>query len=394
MATQREWFDKDYYKTLGVSKGDSAKDITKAYRKLAREFHPDANPGDEVAEERFKEISAAYDVLGDEAKRKEYDSVRRLGPMGGFAGGAGRGPGARGPGPGGMPFDVSDLGDVGDLGDIIGGMFGRGRQRGGAQGGTGPQRGTDQETDLHLSFHDAVVGVTTTLRLTSEATCSSCRGSGAEPGTTPRTCPTCSGRGVNAEDQGFFSFSSPCQACRGSGQLIDTPCSTCRGTGAEKRPREVKVRIPAGVDTGQKIRLKGRGGPGRNGGPAGDLFVKVAVGKDRRFARKGRDLTITVPVTFTEAALGGELTVPTHDGGTVRVKLPAGTPSGRTLRVKGRGIPLAKGAGDLRVTVEIDVPGELTDEQRAAIESLDAQSDGPALRAHLLTSNGSSDGAE
>ena len=376
MAPQREWFEKDYYKILGVSETATAKEITRAYRKLARELHPDANPDDPTAEERFKEVSAAYDVVGDEAKRKEYDEVRRLGPMGGMGGfgpgGAGGGFGPGGPGgPGGATFDFEGA----DLSDLLGGLFGRGG-RGGRGGGrtrgAGPQRGHDLEAELHLPFREAVAGVTTTLHLTSDAPCSTCHGSGARPGTSPTPCPNCGGRGVLDDNQGMFSFSTPCPACGGSGSVVTDPCPTCRGSGVERRPREVKVRIPAGVDDDQRIRLKGRGAPGRNGGPAGDLFVVVHVDPDPLFGREGRNLTLTVPVTFAEAALGTRLTVPTLDGGPVTLKLPAGTPSGKVFRVKGRGVSTKKGSGDLLVTVQVAVPASLTDEQRDAVEALAA----------------------
>ena len=260
MAPQREWLEKDYYKTLGVDDAATAKDITKQYRKLARELHPDANPGNASAEERFKDVSAAYDVLGDEAKRKEYDEVRKLGPLGGMFGG-GR-PGGAG-GPGGFSFNSDGLGD------LLGGLFGqRGRRGPGAGGrGAGPQKGEDLAATLTLDFDDAVRGITTSLHLTSDAACSTCSGTGAAPGTAPRVCGVCGGRGVTDDNQGFFSLSTPCTACGGRGVVIDSPCPTCRGNGIERRPREVKVRLPAGVDDGQTIRLKGRGGPGRNGGP-------------------------------------------------------------------------------------------------------------------------------
>jgi molecular chaperone DnaJ len=373
VAPQREWFEKDYYKVLGVSDTATPKEITRAYRKLARENHPDAKPGDKAAEERFKEISAAYDVVGDEAKRKEYDEVRRLGPMaGGFGGADG--------GAGGFRFE-----DIGDLGDLFSGLFNRGgggrRQR--ASRGAGPQRGTDLETELHLSFEDAVHGVTTSVNLVSDAVCSTCAGSGAKPGTTPHVCATCSGRGVVDENQGFFSFSQPCPACGGRGTLVDDPCPTCRGSGVERRPREVKVRIPPGVDDGQRIRLKGRGGPGRHGGPAGDLYVIARVAPHPLFGRSGKDLTLTAPVTFPEAALGADISVPTLEGTSVKLRIPAGTPSGRTFRVKGRGVPSPKGtAGDLLVTVEVAVPRNLSSAERKAVEAL-AAAHGESPRTHL-----------
>jgi molecular chaperone DnaJ len=377
MAPQREWFEKDYYRVLGVSDTASQKDIRSAFRKLSRQYHPDANPDDTAAEERFKEVSAAYDVVGDPEKRKEYDEVRKLGPMGGMFGG----PGAGGPGAGGFRVE-----DIGDLGDVLGGLFGRGRRRGGSGAGgargTGPHRGQDLESELHLAFEDAVHGLTTTVHLTSEAACSTCHGTGARPGTTPRTCPMCEGRGVIDDNQGFFSFSSPCPECAGGGYLIDEPCPTCRGTGIEHRPREVKVRIPAGVGDGQRIRLRGRGGPGRNGGPAGDLYVTVRVKPHPLFGRRGNDLTITVPITFPEAALGADVAVPTLDGGSVKVRIPAGTRSGRTFRVRGKGVAVRRKTGDMLVTVEVAVPQKLSAEERRAVEAL-AAANGASPRAHL-----------
>jgi molecular chaperone DnaJ len=373
MAPQREWFEKDYYKTLGVSSTADQKEITKAYRKLARSSHPDANPGDTAAEERFKEISAAYDVVGDAAKRKEYDEVRAMGPMMG---------GGRG-GPGGFTFQ-QDGGGFDGLGDLLGNLFGGGGRRGGGGGtrGPGPQRGTDLETELHLSFVDAVQGLTTTVHLTSEATCSTCHGSGAKPGTAPVTCTNCHGRGIVDDNQGMFSFSSPCPVCGGRGSIVTDPCPTCRGTGSERRPREVKVRIPAGVTDGSRIKLKGRGGPGRNGGPPGDLYVVCRVAPHELFKVRGDDLTITVPVTFAEAALGADITVPTIDGTPVRLRVPAGTRSGRTFRVKGRGVPKSKRTGDLLVTVEVAVPAKLSPAERKAVEAL-AAAGTESPRAHL-----------
>ncbi|HUV09711.1 MAG TPA: molecular chaperone DnaJ [Acidimicrobiia bacterium] len=372
MAPQREWLEKDYYAVLDVAKDADAKAVTKAYRKLARESHPDQNPDDPAAEERFKEISAAYDVVGDEDKRKEYDEVRALGPMGGGFGGGG--------GPGGVPFNV---GDVGDLGDLLGGMFGQGARRTRRGGGAGPRRGRDLETDLHLSFDDAVTGVTTSVHLTSEAACSTCKGSGARPGTMPQPCVTCAGRGVVDDNQGFFSFSQPCPACSGRGSVIADPCPTCRGAGTEQRPREVKVRIPAGVDDGQRIRLKNRGEPGRFGGPAGDLFVRVHVAAHRLFERSGNNLKLAVPITFAEAALGADVRVPNRDGSTVTLRIPAGTQTGKTFRVKGRGVATKKRTGDLLVTVEVVVPKRLSREERKAVEALGALAE-ESPRAHLL----------
>jgi molecular chaperone DnaJ len=367
VTAQREWFEKDYYKTLGVEKGATAKEITKAYRKLARDLHPDKNPGDAAAEEKFKDVAAAYDVLGDEAKRKEYDEVRAMGPMAGMGG---RGA----PGAGGFTFNVEDMGG-GGLGDLFGNMFGRGgagRGRGGAASGVGPRRGSDITAQLTVSFEDAARGITTTLYLTTDAQCSTCHGSGAKPGTSPVMCSACGGRGVVDDNQGMFSFSTPCRVCGGQGVRIEDPCPTCRGSGIEARQREVKTRIPAGVKDGQTIRLKGRGGPGRGGGPAGDLLVELKVMPHALFGRSGDNLTVTVPVTFTEAALGGDIDVPTLEGPRVTLRLKPGTQSGSRHRVRGKGIATAKHTGDLIVTVEVQVPTELNDEQRAAVEQLAA----------------------
>jgi molecular chaperone DnaJ len=369
MAPQREWFEKDYYAALGVSKEASAKEITRAYRKLAREFHPDANPGDAAAEARFKEVSAAYDVVGDEAKRREYDEVRAMGPMGGFGGSGGFGPGMGGMGATGGQFD---------MGSLFGGLF---RQAGGRNG---PRRGKDVHAEMTLSFEEAAFGMETTIPLVVDAVCPTCSGSGARPGTSPRTCESCGGRGVQAENQGPFSFSRPCVSCGGHCRVVDDPCGTCRGSGTERRARDVRVRIPAGVEDGQHVRIKGRGRPGR-GGPAGDLYVVVAVTPHRAFGRRGADLTLTVPVTWPEAVLGAEVRVPTLDGDPVTLKVPAGTPTGRTLRVKGRGVAARRGPGDLLVTIEVHVPEATTEGERAAVEAVEAALDtsGGDLRSGL-----------
>jgi molecular chaperone DnaJ len=367
VAPQREWYDKDYYKTLGVSDKADAKEITKAYRKLARELHPDANPGNAKAEEKFKDVSAAYDVLGDDAKRKEYDEVRRLGPMGNPFGAGGSG--GAGGGPGGFNFNVGTDG----MGDLLGGLFGRQRRPGGAAGGNrgvGPQRGEDLTASLTLEFVDAAHGLTTTLHLTSDASCTTCSGSGAAPGTQPRLCGVCNGRGVTDENQGFFSFSSPCVVCQGKGVVIDTPCPTCRGKGIERRPREVAVRIPAGVADGSTIRLKGRGGPGRNGGPSGDLLVECHVTPHALFSRDGVNLLLRVPITYPEAVAGADIDVPTLEGSTVKLRLRSGTQPGSKHRVKGKGISTTKATGDLIVTVDVVVPAKPTAEEIEAVEAL------------------------
>jgi len=376
MAPQREWFEKDYYKVLGVPQSATDTEIRRAYRKLAKQNHPDANPG---KEERFKEISAAYDVLSDATKRKEYDEVRRLGPM--TAGGSGS-PGGGAGQPGGSPFNVRSE----NLGDLFGDLFGRVTGNpGGRAAAPSARRGGDIEAELHLTFLDALNGVTTTVNVTSEAPCSTCHGSGAAPGTTPVICARCGGRGVTAENQGLFSFSRACPQCGGRGMTVESPCPTCRGSGAEIRPRQVKVRIPAGVEDGQRIRVKGRGARGDSGAPAGDLWVSVRVAAHALFGRKGRNLTLTVPVSFAEVALGAPVTVPTLDGSVV-LRIPPGTKSGRTFRVKGRGVVAdagaAKGAGDLLVTVEVAVPTNLSSAEREAIEAL-ASATTESPRSHL-----------
>ncbi len=365
MAPQREWFEKDYYQVLGVSSTASDKEITKAYRKLAKQYHPDANPG---SEDRFKEIASAYDVLGDADQRKEYDDVRRLGPMAGGFGTPG-GFGGGGPGGAGGTFRTEDMGD---LGDLFGGLFGGGR--GNRRRARAPQRGADVEAELHLSFTDAVRGATTSVNLPEDVRCHTCNGTGAAPGTGTHTCDRCGGRGTLDDNQGLFSLSTVCPKCNGRGTLVDTPCPTCHGSGTERRNRTVKVRIPAGVEDGQRIRVKGRGAPGQGMAPAGDLYVVVRVSKDATFGRRGRNLTLTVPISFADAALGTTVTVPTLED-PVTLRVPAGTQPGTNLRVKGRGVPAGSGrngakAGDLLVRVDLSVPKTLTDEQRAAVESL------------------------
>lgn len=356
---QREWFEKDYYALLGVSSDASQKDLTSAYRALARKLHPDANPDDPAAEERFKEITAAYEVIGDPERRKEYDQVRAMGPVAGPGGGPAGG------------FDGSRFG-AGDIGDLLGNLFGRGEDPRGGRGpfSRGPQRGADLEADLHLSFLDAIHGVTTSVNLVSEAACVDCRGSGAAPGTSPHTCPQCAGRGVLDENQGLFSFSRPCPVCGGRGQIIETPCPTCRGTGVTTRPRMVRVRLPEGVADGKTVRLKGKGGPGRFGGPAGDLYVRVHVDTHDRFGRDGDNLTVTVAATYPDLVLGADIRVPTLEGDTVTIRIPPGTPSGRVFRVRNRGVVRPSGRGDLLVTIEVAIPTQLADEERSAVEAL------------------------
>lgn len=370
----REWVEKDFYSTLDVSADATQEEIKRAYRKLAQKLHPDANPGDATAESRFKDVSEAYATLSDPEQRKEYDQIRRLASSGGFPGGGSGGFG------GGQQFRVEDLGDLFGGSGGLGDLFGGGRRT--RSSGVGPLRGVDTSADLNISFEEAVSGVTTTLQVRGQAACSHCGGSGAEPPSQPKTCPTCGGSGSVATNQGFFSFSEACPQCRGSGVIIDEPCTVCRGSGAEVRTRSINVRIPAGVKDGSTIRLAKRGGPGRNGGPAGDLLVKVHVASHPVFARSGNDLKVTLPISFSEAALGTKLSVPTLNG-TVKVKIPAGTTSGQVFRVRGRGVTPDKGkAGDLLAKVEIKVPARLSKEEKKLVEQLGSY-DTDEMRSHL-----------
>ncbi|KIF00673.1 molecular chaperone DnaJ [Streptomyces sp. RSD-27] len=366
----KDFVEKDYYKVLGVPKDATEAEIKKAYRKLAREFHPDANKGDASAEERFKEISEANDVLGDAKRRKEYDEARALFGNGGFR-----------PGPGGggsFNFDLGDLfggtqgagqgGFGGGLGDVFGGLFNRGAGAG-AGTRTQPRRGQDIESEVTLSFTEAVDGATVPLRMSSQAPCKACSGTGDANGT-PRVCPTCVGTGqVSRGSGGGFSLTDPCADCKGRGLIAENPCEVCKGSGRAKSSRTMQVRIPAGVSDGQRIRLRGKGAPGERGGPAGDLYVVVHVGTHPVFGRKGDNLTVTVPVTIAEAALGADIKVPTLGGPPVTLKLPPGTPTGRTMRARGKGAVRKDGTrGDLLVTVEVAVPAELSDKAREALE--------------------------
>jgi molecular chaperone DnaJ len=372
----KDFVEKDYYKVLGVPKDATEAEIKKAYRKLAREYHPDANKGDVKAEERFKEISEANDILGDPKRRKEYDEARALFGNGGF-----RAPGSGGPG-GSFNFDLGDLfggaqggtqggagGFGGGIGDVFGGLFNRG-----AGTGTGtrtqPRRGQDIESEVTLSFTEAVDGATVPLRMSSSAACKACSGTGDKNGT-PRVCPTCLGTGqVSRGGSGSFSLTDPCVDCKGRGLIAQDPCDVCKGSGRARSSRTMQVRIPAGVSDSQRIRLRGKGAPGERGGPAGDLYVVVHVDPHPVFGRKGDNLTITVPVTYAEAALGGEVKVPTLGGPPVTLKLPAGTPNGRTMRARGKGALRKDGSrGDLLVTVEVAVPEDLSEKAKEALEA-------------------------
>jgi molecular chaperone DnaJ len=377
--SSKDWLEKDFYAVLGVNRSASPDEIKKAYRKLARDLHPDRNPGNAEAEEKFKAASEAYDVLADDKKRKEYDEMRSLFGSGAFRRGARSGGG-------GTQFDPSDLfggfsGAAGGAGadrrfggtgfsDIFSSIFSGGQAAGGPAGAArrGPQRGRDVETEVTLDFGQAVRGTTLPLTLRTPGACDTCRGSGAKPGTTPRSCAKCHGTGLISSNQGSFSFSEPCRDCQGSGSIVDEKCPECRGTGGVTKTRTINVRFPAGVADGQRIRLSGRGEPGDRNGPAGDLYVQVKVRPDDLFGRSGDDLTLTVPITIAEAVLGTDLKVPTLDG-PVTLRVPPGTPSGRKLRARGKGVVRKEGqAGDLIVTVDVQIPAGVTGEARDVLE--------------------------
>lgn len=395
-----DWAQKDFYAVLGVAKDASAEAIKKAYRKLARENHPDSHPGDTAKHERFKAVAEAYDVVGDTEKRAKYDEMRRLYAGGGFPGGFG---GGGFPAGGGQTFNLDDLlrqQGGGGLGDMFGDLFGAGAgagagtSGGGFNGGFGRGRrrataGADVETTATVGFAEALHGVTISLRLTSQAACEACRGSGGKPGTKPRTCPQCDGAGQVSSGMGAFSINETCPACGGRQMIYDDPCPTCHGTGRGSSARTIQARIPAGVKDGQRIRLRGKGAAGENGGPAGDLYVTVKVASHPVFGRKGEHLTIDVPVSFDELALGAEIKVPTLGGSPVTLKVPAGTPNGRTFRVRGKGAPGSDGSrGDLLATVEVQVPAVLNAEARAAVEAYRAAMAGTPLRTRLFETTG------
>ena len=347
----------DLYAVLGVSKDASADQIKKAYRKLARQYHPDANPGDKAAEERFKEISHAHDVLSDAKKRGDYDASRTM-----FGGGRYRpGPDA-GDGPAGAGF--------GDFADIFSSIFRRGG--GGGAGGAARdagRRGADVEATVSLSFDQALSGVQVPVTVETREPCAECKGSGAKPGTSARLCPECNGRGVRGRNLGGFALSEPCPRCGGNGTVIDTPCETCGGEGTMPAQRRFQVKIPPGVKEGTRIRLRGKGGPGSGGAPSGDLFVITQVAPSRLFTRQGDDLVLEVPVTFAEAALGAKVEIPTADGA-IALTVPAGSEPGKLLRVRGRGAPRLNGGGrgDLLARLRVQVPASLTKQQREALE--------------------------
>lgn len=351
------------YDTLGVAKNASSDEVKKAYRKLANQYHPDKNPGDTAAEERFKEVQNAYDTLSDPEKRKQYD---RFGSANGREG-----------------FDPRNFAtnfrvdDLGDLGDIFGGLFSRGGTRTQRRA---PERGADVEVDVNVSFEDSLRGLEAKIPVEVTTACRECAGTGAAPGTSPVICPECHGRGVIAESQGMFALSQPCPRCRGNGTVVERPCPKCHGTGRERRTKRFSVKIPAGVKDGTRIKLRAKGDPGANGGPNGDLVVVTRVTPSPLFERRGSDLVIDVPVTYAEAALGATVEVPTPYGERVSLKVKSGSQDGQLLRVRGHGAPKLKsgGKGDLLARLRITVPKKLSKQEREALETLQrAQRDDP-----------------
>lgn len=395
-GTRADWAQKDFYAELGVGKDASNDEIKKAYRKLARANHPDSNPGDSAKHDKFKSVAEAYDVIGDPDKRKKYDDMRSL-YAGGFRGGYPGGFGGQG---GGGGFDLNDLlrdragtggaGGGGGFGDMFGDLFGGGGFNRGGGGGRArrgrAQKGVDIDTTATISFTDALEGVTVSLRLTADSACSDCKGTGGKPGTKPKVCPECEGAGfVVASAGGAFSINETCPRCGGRQLVYDESCATCKGSGRGLSARTIQARIPAGVKDGQRIRLRGKGAPGEQGGPAGDLYVTVKVSNHRLFGRKDDNLTLDVPVSFDELVLGAEIKLPTLGGTPVTLKVPPGTPNGRTFRVRGRGATKSDGTkGDLLATVEVQVPARLDPGAREAVEAYRAATSTKPLRSRLF----------
>jgi molecular chaperone DnaJ len=372
----------DYYKALGVDKKATPEEIKKAYRKLARQYHPDRNPGDKSAEARFKEISQAHDVLGDPEKRSQYDSgsgpfATGAGPAGGFGGF------------GNFDFDGASMGDI--LSNLFGGSTSGRRVR------TRPrsERGNDLETQVSISFDQAIAGAQVPLQVPMQATCTTCRGTGAKPGTTPSVCPRCEGRGIETQGQGMFSISQPCSRCGGAGTVIEDPCPTCHGSGAVRTVKKLRVNIPAGVRDGSRIRLAGKGEPGRNGGPPGDLYLVTHVSPSPLFKRKGDNFEVEVPLTIPEALRGADVTVPTLDG-TKTLRVKPGTAHGTVQRLRGEGPPKLGSKpvqkGDIHYRFVIEVPDHLSKEQEQALDALSATMGGDP-RAGLFAGNGGTGGS-
>ena len=350
----------DFYSTLGVERGASQEEIKKAYRRLARKLHPDRNPGDDQAEEKFKQVQEAYSVLSDAEKRKQYDA-------GGLFGS------------GGFRFDPSSFrgGGLGSFGDILSDLFGR--------GGAVRQRGRDLETEVGLTFDQAIGGTQVSVAVPTQASCPTCGGSGAKPGTSPHVCPQCQGRGIESEGQGMFSISQPCSRCGGRGSVIDDPCPTCNGSGVTSEAKRYRVKVPAGVRDGSRIRLAGKGEPGVGGGPPGDLYVVTRVGSSPVFKPKNDHLEVEVPITIVEAVRGGTVEVPTLEG-TKKIRVPAGTRDGAVQRLRGEGPPKlsGRGRGDIHYRFRVEIPKSLNKEQRDAIEKLAETMNGDP-RAELLS---------
>ncbi len=366
---------RDYYAVLGVSATATADEIKKQYRRLAKKHHPDANPNDKQSSEKFKEISEAYGVVGDKEKRKQYDEMRRLGAFGGFGGarsggarpggGSGMGTPGAGPGPGGsFRYEDLDLGGLGGLGDLFSSMFGGAQGAAGRSGRSrGPERGNDVETSLEIPFRVAARGGKVPVELDVTEECATCHGSGAAPGASMRSCPECSGRGTISFGQGGFAVQRPCPMCLGRGQVPSQPCPTCNGSGEVRNRKKVLITVPAGVDVGTKIRLKGQGGRGPGGGPPGDLLITFQVKPDRFFRREGLDVIAPVSINIAQATLGSKISVRTLEGKKVTMRIPAGTASGKRFRVRKQGIEKDGQLGDMIVEVQVAVPEKLTEEQ-------------------------------
>ncbi|MBR2534959.1 MAG: molecular chaperone DnaJ [Hyphomicrobium sp.] len=363
---------RDYYEVLGVQRNASEQDLKSAYRRLAKEYHPDRNAGDKNAEHKFKEVNEAYEALKDQQKRAAYDQFGHAA----FEGGMG-GPGRGGPGGFGPDF-ASSMSDIFDdlFGEFMGGRRGGPGQGGGQRRGTGRERGADLRYNLEITLGEAFAGKTAQIRVPASVSCETCSGTGAKAGTKPKTCATCGGMGKVRASQGFFTIERPCPACQGRGETIDDPCPDCSGAGRITKERTLSVNIPAGVEDGTRIRLASEGEAGLRGGPPGDLYIFLSIKPHEFFQRDGSDLFCKVPIAMTTAALGGQIDVPTLEGHTTRVKVPEGTESGKQFRLKGKGMPVlrSKVTGDMYIQVEVETPKNLTRRQRELLEEFEKSS--------------------